>query len=45
MWYTAAIDWAVEQGSTKGLDDGTFGVAESCNRAQAVTFLYRRYAE
>ena len=40
-WYSDAIDWAVAQGIANGLDDGTFGVADSCNRAQVVTFLYR----
>jgi hypothetical protein len=41
MWYTDAINWAVGAGVTNGLGDGTFGIGANCNRAQAVTFLYR----
>ena len=40
-WYEEAINWAVGANVTNGLGDGTFGVDNPCNRAQAVTFLYR----
>ena len=40
-WYEAPINWAVEKGVTNGLGDGTFGVENPCNRAHAVTFMYR----
>ena len=42
-WYTAPVLWAVEQGITNGMGDGTFGANTPCNRAQIVTFLYRAY--
>ena len=42
-WYTAPVLWAVENGITNGMGDGTFGVESICNRAQMVTFLYRAY--
>ena len=32
--------WAVEKGITSGTSDTTFSPAASCNRAQAVTFLW-----
>ena len=44
-WYVDAINWAVSSGVAVGLDETTFGVAAMCNRAQAVTFLYRMMAE
>ena len=44
-WYEAPINWAVENGVTNGMGDGTFGITGDCNRAQAVTFLYRAIAE
>ena len=44
-WYEGAINWAVENGVTNGMGDGTFGINGDCNRAQAVTFLYRALAE
>ena len=40
-FYATAVIWAVEYGITNGMGDGTFGVDRVCNRAQAVTFLYR----
>ena len=36
-----AVAWAVENGITNGLADGTFGVNSTCTRGQSVTFLYR----
>ncbi|MBQ4551177.1 MAG: discoidin domain-containing protein [Oscillospiraceae bacterium] len=44
-WYEDAINWAVSSGVAVGLNETTFGVAAMCNRAQAVTFLYRMMAE
>ena len=43
VWYTAPILWAVENGITNGMGGGAFGVNNTCNRAQIVTFLYRAY--
>ena len=43
-WYEAPINWAVGAGVTNGMGDGTFGINGNCNRAQAVTFLYRAIA-
>ena len=40
-WYYAPVAWAVENGITSGMGDGTFGVGATCPRAQIVTFLYR----
>ena len=40
-WYYAPVAWAVENGITTGMGDGTFGVGATCTRAQIVTFLYR----
>ena len=39
-WYYAPVAWAVENKITSGMDDGTFGVGQTCTRAQVVTFLY-----
>ena len=36
-----AVAWALENGITNGLTDGTFGVNNTCTRGQSVTFLYR----
>ena len=44
MWYEAPINWAVENGVTNGMGDGTFGISNPCNRAHAVTFMYRALA-
>ena len=44
-WYTAPVLWAVENGITNGMGDGTFGSEVICNRAQVVTFLYRSFPE
>ncbi len=45
MWYEAPINWAVGAGVTNGMGDGTFGINNPCNRAHAVTFLYRALAK
>ena len=44
-FYYDAMLWAVENGITTGMGDGTFGVNNVCNRAQVVTFLYRAYSD
>ena len=44
-YYTDAVAWAVENGIAKGTTPTTFAPEETCNRAQAVTFLYRAYAD
>ncbi len=43
-WYASPINWAVENGVTNGMGDGTFGIELNCNRAHMVTFLYRALA-
>ncbi len=44
QWYGKPVLWAVENGITNGMGDGTFGINGICNRAQVVTFLYRAMA-
>ena len=44
-WYADAINWAVSEGIVYGLSETVFGLNAVCNRAQAVTFLYRALAE
>ena len=39
-WYYAPVAWAVENGITSGMGDGSFGVGATCTRAQVVPFLY-----
>ena len=41
----SAILWAVENGITNGKTATTFAPKDTCNRAEAVTFLYRDLAE
>ena len=43
-FYYDAVAWAVENQITTGQGNGTFGSLNPCNRAQAVTFLYRALA-
>ena len=40
-YYYDAVLWAVEKNITKGMDATHFGPANSCQRCQIVTFLYR----
>ena len=42
-YYADAVAWAVENGVTNGTSATTFSPADSCTRAQIVTFLYRAY--
>ena len=36
-----AVAWALKNGITNGMADGTFGVNNTCTRGQSVTLLYR----
>ena len=40
-YYADAVNWAAENGVTKGISETLFGPDGSCTRAQIVTFLYR----
>ena len=40
-FYYLPVLWAVENGITSGMTADTFGPFSYCNRAQAVTFLWR----
>lgn len=40
-----AVSWAVKNGVTKGTTTTTFSPANTCTRAQIVTFLYRAFAD
>ena len=44
-FYVIPVLWANEYHITEGMGDGTFGVNVNCNRAHAVTFLYRALAK
>ncbi len=45
-WYYEAVVWAVDEGITTGVGDGTtFAPDKVCTRAEAVTFLYRQAGE
>lgn len=41
--YYNAIQWAAYKGITNGNGTTTFGTMNTCNRAEAVTFLYRYF--
>jgi len=40
-WYEAAINWAVEEEITNGIEENIFGVDDICSRCQMATFLFR----
>ena len=40
-YYADAVDWALDTGITKGLNEVQFGPDRPCTRAQVVTFLWR----
>ena len=40
LWYYDSVYWAVENGVTSGMGEGTFQPMAKLSRAQAVTFLY-----
>ena len=44
-YYNAPVLWAVANGITNGTSATTFSPADSCTRAQVVTFLYRAMAK
>ena len=44
-WYHEAVDWAVVNKVTNGIDPTHFGPTNACTRAQAVTFLWRAMGE
>ena len=44
-YYEDAVIWAVDKGITTGTSATTFNPNGSCTRAQAVTFLWRAFAE
>jgi len=43
-WYGKAVAWAVANGVTEGMSESLFGIADNCNRAHMVTFMYRALA-
>ncbi len=40
-WFYTPVMWALSQGITAGMGDGSFGASLTCTRAQVVTFLYK----
>ena len=40
-YYADAVSWAYESGITLGTSDTTFSPAQTCTRAQVISFLYR----
>ncbi len=44
-YYAKAIDWAVEQSITKGMDPTHFAPNGDCTRAHIVTFLFRQFGK
>ena len=40
-WFADAVEWAVSNGITNGIDSEHFGPEEVCTRGQALTFLWR----
>ena len=42
-YFAKAVDWAVEQGITNGVDDTHFAPDDDCTRAHIVTFLFRQF--
>ena len=42
-YYYKAVLWAYENGITSGVTEDSFGVHDTCTRAQIVTFLYKSY--
>lgn len=41
VYYADAVHWAVENGITEGIGNGSFAPDNDCTRAQIVTFLWR----
>ena len=44
-YYAESVQWAVENGITKGTGDNKFSPDATCTRAQMVTFLYRYFVK
>ena len=44
-YYADAVNWAVEEGITKGVSKTAFAPNDNCLRCQIVTFLQRNFAE
>ena len=44
-YYYKPVLWALENGVTGGVSSTSFGVGQSCTRAQIVTFLYKTYGD
>ena len=44
-YYDAPVSWAVAKGITNGTSPTTFNPADTCTRAQILTFLYRAAGE
>ena len=44
-WFAPAVQWAVDQGITKGTSDTTFSPNMDLSRGMAVTFLWRMMGE
>lgn len=44
-WYDEAVGWAVNADVTKGFGESIFSPFVNCNRASAITFLYRYFAK
>ena len=44
-FFYKAVLWAIEKVITNGISETEFGISSNCNRAQAVTFLYRALAD
>ena len=42
-WFAKPVIWAAQNDVTGGIGDGKFGPAQTCTRAQVVTFLYKVY--
>ena len=40
-YYATAVAWAINNGITTGMGDGTFAPNKACTRAQAMTFLWK----
>ena len=40
-YYAQAVAWAIENGITAGVGNGTFDPDAACTRGQIATFLYR----
>ena len=44
-WYTAAVNWASENGIVSGVGGGSFAPGRALTRAEAVTMLFRYFSD